>query len=170
MKWIQIMLFVGLLLGILMFVVKDHSSTPSRTRQPLGSSPNTKCNANSNTNDDNAKCHSCSAPGGGTLLPVMEPLYNMREICKQSILLEDHLFQTKKRCEDCITKHMLTIEALAEEAITLDKEEKCKEFHDLPDKIRELEREYMDQKNASDVAQKFRKIRKSLMLRCRDAF
>ena len=54
-----------------------------------------------------------------TLLPVMRPAQNMREIIKQIIMLEDHLFQECKRCSDCVNKHFLTIEALAEECGTL---------------------------------------------------
>lgn len=112
-------------------------------------------------------CSSCSVPGAKTkLLPVMDPLYNMREICKQSILLEDHLFQKKKRCKDCCIKHQLTIEALAEEAITLDKDGKCKDLYDLPDKIRELQKDFIAGKDPSLIAQDYRKIRKSLMQRC----
>lgn len=54
-----------------------------------------------------------------SLLPVMRPAQNMREIIKQAIMLEDHLFQRCKRCPDCVNKHFLTIEALAEECGTL---------------------------------------------------
>ncbi len=54
------------------------------------------------------------------LLPIMDPIFNLREISKQLILLEDHLFHIRKRCSDCIKKHFLTAEALSEEAITLD--------------------------------------------------
>lgn len=54
-----------------------------------------------------------------TLLPVMRPAQNMREIIKQLIMLEDHLFQKCKRCKDCINKHMVMIEGLAEECGTL---------------------------------------------------
>lgn len=53
------------------------------------------------------------------LLPVMRPSQNMREIIKQLTLLEDHLCQPEKRCKDCINKHFLTTEALAEEAVSL---------------------------------------------------
>ena len=48
--------------------------------------------------------------------PVSDPDYNMREIVKQSILLEEHLVEKNKRCTDCIAKHFLHIIALAEEA------------------------------------------------------
>lgn len=54
------------------------------------------------------------------LLPLMDPLFNLREACKQMCLLEDHLVQPQKRCMDCITKHFLTLEGLFEEAATLD--------------------------------------------------
>ena len=59
------------------------------------------------------KCdeHSC-----GALDPVSDPVYNMHQIVKQSILLEEHLTNKNKRCRDCITKHFLHIIGLAEEA------------------------------------------------------
>jgi hypothetical protein len=57
-------------------------------------------------------CHlSCDA-----LDPVSDPKYNMQQIIKQSILLEEHLSNKNKRCRDCITKHFLHIIGLAEEA------------------------------------------------------
>ena len=52
----------------------------------------------------------------------MDPAFNLREFVKQLILLEDHLCQPHKRCDDCIRKHLLTAEALAEEATALDKD------------------------------------------------
>jgi hypothetical protein len=48
------------------------------------------------------------------------PMHNMREICKQMLLLEDHLTHPGKRCPDCITKHFLMIEALADEVCSLE--------------------------------------------------
>jgi len=52
-------------------------------------------------------------------LNLHDPEYNLREIAKQLILLEDHLGQPHKLCPDCIRKHLFTIEALAEEMISL---------------------------------------------------
>jgi hypothetical protein len=63
-----------------------------------------------------------SGCGTGSLFPVLDPNFNLREVAKQLILLEDHLFHEGKRCQDCIRKHLLTIEALLEEAVTLDKQ------------------------------------------------
>lgn len=52
-------------------------------------------------------------------MPVMAPSFNMREIAKQLAMLEDHLNHASKRCRDCVAKHFLTIEGLAEECATL---------------------------------------------------
>lgn len=58
-----------------------------------------------------AHAHTC-----GAIDPVSDPDYNMREIVKQSILLEEHLAEKKKRCKDCICKHFYHIIGLSEEA------------------------------------------------------
>ena len=44
----------------------------------------------------------------------------MREIVKHLLLLEDHLAHPDKSCLDCIQKHLLMVEALADEAACLD--------------------------------------------------
>ena len=59
---------------------------------------------------------SCDKDLCGALDPVSDPKYNMQQIIKQSILLEEHLANKNKRCRDCITKHFLHIIGLAEEA------------------------------------------------------
>lgn len=53
------------------------------------------------------------------LLPVMEPMFNVREAAKNMLLLEDHLTCPRKRCRDCIIKHFALIEAYAEEGCSL---------------------------------------------------
>lgn len=55
-------------------------------------------------------------------LTLMDPEFNLREMAKQFILVEDHLFHPSKHCPDCIRKHLLFAEALAEETTTLDKQ------------------------------------------------
>jgi len=125
---------------------------------------NSKCSSGdgSSSGGDSATCKSCT-----DLLPVLDPMYNMREICKQLILLEDHLFQKEKRCHDCICKHFLTIEALAEEAITLDKHQKYPELNDIPTKVRTITKKYiMNHKDTAQhaiTAQELRELRKSMM-------
>jgi len=194
----KISLFVLLLLGIIFFIIKDHKE--NNQEHEINNTKNVENNTINNTNDETLSwstyspniiegmkdmiptggsggtseesgCSSCSLPGSGSkLLPVMDPMYNMREICKQSILLEDHLFQKKKRCRDCCIKHQLTIEALAEEAITLDKEGKCRDLYDLPDKIRTLQKDFISNRDPNEIAQEYRKVRKSLMQRCFNNF
>lgn len=51
--------------------------------------------------------------------PVHNPRYNIIQIIKESLLLEDHLQDNRKQCKDCIIKHLLKIIALQEEAVSL---------------------------------------------------
>jgi hypothetical protein len=75
-------------------------------------------NYNSHSNSHNSHKHkgSCDVKSCGALDPVSDPSYNMQQIVKQSILLEEHITNKNKRCRDCITKHFLHIIGLAEEA------------------------------------------------------
>lgn len=50
---------------------------------------------------------------------MTDPHFNLREIVKQLVLLEDHLAQPPKFCADCILKHLFAVEAYAEEAVNL---------------------------------------------------
>ncbi len=52
--------------------------------------------------------------------PLNSALFNIREIAKQLILLEDHLTDDDKYCDDCIRKHLMAVEAYAEEALNLE--------------------------------------------------
>ena len=83
---------------------------------------------NHNHNDNhNDKKGSCDVKSCGALDPVSDPKYNMQQIVKQSILLEEHLTNKNKRCRDCITKHFQHIIGLAEEAQML-ATTKCNKF------------------------------------------
>ena len=103
-----------------------------------------------------------------SLMPVMRPSQNMRDIIKQMLLLEDHLYHAEKRCSDCIRKHFLTIEALAEECTSL-----CKPTNILPEAraltslMRVLHHAWEQQpKNGAlmeRIASRIRKTRKALM-------
>jgi len=98
------------------------------------------------------------------LLPILDPAYNIREVFKQLVLLEDHLFHPRKQCQDCIWKHLLTSEALAEEAVTLDLEREHTDILDgLAERIRGLARAVQDEEPFDEVAQKAREIRKGLL-------
>jgi hypothetical protein len=64
--------------------------------------------------------HACNSLTGAPLHPVNEPSYNLKQVIIQMLLLEDHLFHKEKQCASCIKKHILMIEGLADEGITLD--------------------------------------------------
>lgn len=100
------------------------------------------------------------------LLPILNHRFNLREIVKQCILLEDHLINKEKQCHDCIIKHFLAMEGLAEEALTLNKELRTSSpMYGLPDEIRKLQKLWYDNEkdNSIVVAQKLRKLRKVYM-------
>ncbi len=190
-KWIKLFLLL-VIFALLLFCSTLKSSVSIVTKKDLieENKMNNKLEIMNNSNKKSKKsCDTCekgtcsglgsnsgskSCSEGGkscnALLPVMDPMYNMREICKQSILLEDHLFQKEKRCHDCICKHFLTIEALAEEAITLDKEQKHPEINILPTKVRTITKKYIDNHTSENqpplTAQELREIRKDLMQKC----
>lgn len=103
------------------------------------------------------------------LLPIMHPLYNMRECCKQIALLEDHLNNERKRCRDCIRKHFLTIEALLEEAISLDNKAKWTDvLEDKPEIVRKCQERWIDGDDEREIAQDLRVIRKDFAPMCFD--
>ena len=92
------------------------------------------------------------------------PRFNLREITKHLILLEDHLTHRLKVCPDCIRKHLMTIEALAEEAASLDQ---LGLFTTATEGIAELARQWMerlaDGEEIGAVAQETRALRKRLV-------
>jgi len=103
-------------------------------------------------------------PRGKPLLPIFDPAFNVREVFKQLVLLEDHLTQPRKRCPDCIWKHLLTAEALAEEAATLDAQGGASApIEGLAERIRDLQRDVQDGLPPADIAQRAREIRKGLL-------
>lgn len=140
--------------------------TPPHTSVNLG-----PLNTSKEINNSN-ECRECTGTSvtGGKLLPIMDPCFNMREVCKQCILLEDHLNSEGKDCVDCCQKHFLTIEALCEEAVSLDKEGKYPEIRELPDYIRQLIKSFIAKKNKFEIAQKLRVLRKKFMKQNFSAF
>lgn len=191
-KWLKLILFIAVLGLILKFIsidknknnkLKTNDSKCTFTKEDAVKSIkndkqsasekisqcNSKCSSSGNSSSNSATCKSCT-----DLLPVLDPMYNMREMSKQLILLEDHLFQKEKRCHDCICKHFLTIEALAEEAITLDKYHKYPELNDIPTKVRTITKKYInnhkDTQQHAITAQELRELRKSIMQKSFNSF
>ena len=102
---------------------------------------------------------------GSRLDPVSDPEYNMVNICKQSVLLEEHLNNEKKRCGDCIKKHFLHIVGLAEEAVSLAGSEAEPLMHEASSTYDRLLREYLGGGDPVKIAQRCREVRKKLMAR-----
>ena len=94
---------------------------------------------------------------------MSDPAYNMINICKQSVLLEEHLNNEKKRCGDCIKKHMLHIVGLAEEAVSLAGTEAEPLMLEAAESYEGLMRDYLDGKDPVGVAEGCREERKKLM-------
>lgn len=96
--------------------------------------------------------------------PINSALFNVREIAKQMLLLEDHLTDNDKFCVDCIRKHMLVMEALAEEAVMMDPHSKwAKKCGELVILIRRWQIAFCDGANKLDISQKIRMVRKELV-------
>jgi hypothetical protein len=101
--------------------------------------------------------------GAEGLLPIFEPLHNAREIAKQLVLLEDHLIQPNKHCPDCIRKHLLTAEALAEEAVSLDKKGDHRAFFcDAVKQIRQISKGFLKKQDRGELQQSARQLRKAM--------
>lgn len=102
-----------------------------------------------------------------TILPVLNPEFNFREIVKNSILLEDHLNHPGKQCGDCIMKHMLALESYADELLSLSPQSKLIDYtylKTLPSVFRGLQEDwYTARKPLHEIAQELRQIRKKFM-------
>ena len=59
------------------------------------------------------------SPSCGAMDPVNEPNYNMQEVIKNTLLLEQHLAEKRKYCKECICKHFLINIGYLQEAIQM---------------------------------------------------
>ena len=98
-------------------------------------------------------------------LSLEDPLFNIREIIKQMILVEDHLTHPYKLCPDCVHKHFLAIEAFAEEGITLDEGEGIfvSTLEGLAEVARKSMENFHDGVSPPKIAQGLRLVRKFIM-------
>lgn len=102
-------------------------------------------------------------------LSLNSPEYNLREIAKNMLLLEDHLVDENKFCHDCIRKHIMMIEALADEAVSLDKEMKwVRESRDISARARRWMERFTDRDEPLRLAQDVRLARKQLVVKVHD--
>lgn len=107
---------------------------------------------------------SCSAKDD-----VNDPAYNMKNIIKQNILLEEHLAEKNKFCKPCIVKHFLHIIGLAEEAVWMacDQIKKYPLMEDTVDfyegMMNDWLSDYENQENKLQILAKLRKNRQQLI-------
>ena len=114
----------------------------------------------------------CSLNGGcDSNKMVFDPRTNLREAAKNMVLVEDHLTQEGLNCKDCISKHLLLIDAYLSEALGLDVNGTYRgQINDSLVKIRGVMREIKDQQGLDDeskrykYAQDIRQIRKPLCI------
>jgi hypothetical protein len=123
--------------------------------------------------DKNQQCKStksCNVNvcGNHDLYPILNPKFNMREVAKQCLLLEDHLNNKNKRCIDCIKKHMLIIDGLLEEAVSLEQNNRERDLYRSKHKEWVLiEKEYSNNSNDNNtldnISKQIRLFRKPLV-------
>ena len=108
-----------------------------------------------------SKCNKCDKIG------LTHPLFNLRELCKQFILLEDHFSNKNKQCSDCIRKHLLFANALIDEAKSLDTNEQySKQLDTLSEQMYKLQIDYINGLRPQTICANIRKIRKPLVASC----
>jgi len=98
---------------------------------------------------------------------LLDPLGNLRQVCGQLTLLEDHLNIPSKRCSDCTMKHLLRIEALLVEALDLspDPETAARVYAGL-EFVRAMAGAWVDGADPTWVAAQLRTLRKAWMPIC----
>jgi hypothetical protein len=106
--------------------------------------------------------------GNADLYPILDPKFNMREVSKQCLLLEDHMNNIKKRCYDCIRKHFLIIDGLLEEAVSLEQDNDSRQYYrDLHKEWIKIEKAYAKDsrnlQNIDNISKAIRFFRKPLV-------
>lgn len=81
----------------------------------------------------------CSVDTCGALADVNNPAYNMKETIKNTLLIEDHLSDSKKYCKSCLVKHFLLNLAYLSEGIWM----ACNHCEDYP-KLKDSEKFWND--------------------------
>ena len=162
--FILCLIIVYICLYLFLFYDFNPNSNSNKTYKSQNNSIKTD-NHNHNHNNN----HKCDAKSCGALDPVSDPKYNMQQIVKQSILLEEHLTNKNKRCRDCITKHFQHIIGLAEEAQML-ATTKCNKYPLLIESVsiyNNLFNEWFNNRNDEnkilEISEKLRIHRKKLI-------
>ena len=101
--------------------------------------------------------------------PISSAEFNVREIVKQMLLLEEHLTDDDKYCGDCIQKHLMMIEGLAEESLTLEPTGSwVKDSKSLASLARSIITKFIDGEDKGKLARRVRLQRKKIMFKVQD--
>lgn len=91
--------------------------------------------------------------------------FNVRQAVKELLLLEKHLTDPAQRCPDCIAKHVLTFEALVDEAKALDgARDWRKTLEQLTRLYRSINVALRTTRDPSKVAPLVRNVRKAIQM------
>ena len=109
---------------------------------------------------------SAARPAHEGLLDIFNPDHNARELAKELVLLEGHIVHPPKHCPDCIRKHLITAEGLAEEAVSLDPDPESRAyFGAAATELREICRDFLNQSDRGQLQQRIRRLRKGMLKR-----
>ena len=140
-----------LLVTVALQYIKSTETASKPQRKKMETYAGASCSIDSN--------HACNSLTGAPLHPVNDASYNLKQIIIQMLLLEDHLFHKEKQCTSCIKKHILMIEGLADEGITLDiSNTYTTAFETILELMTEIEKIYSS--NPSLAAQQLREVRR----------
>lgn len=89
----------------------------------------------------------------------MDPDTNVVDAYKELGLLEDHLIKPDRYCPDCIRKHLLKVEGLADECVSLGGDGTCQS---LALAAREWRARLMQGEELRSVARSVRQLRKEI--------
>lgn len=159
MEKVTLSLIVAITIVAIVLLALTQRSQSTKTEHFNGTA--TKAPANS--------CGTSSHQTCGAIDPVSDPVYNVKEIIKQSLLLEDHLIEKNKRCMDCIVKHFMYLNSYAEEALSLagTSASKYPMLQDLPTFYNGLFDHWLANKDDTDsyleAAERLRAKRKTLV-------
>jgi hypothetical protein len=105
----------------------------------------------------------------GKKVKLTNPRFNMREVAKQLLLVEDHLASDEKFCADCVRKHLMTVEALGEEAVALDPDSDwVKEAKSVTRRAKGWLVKFEDGLDRESLAKSIRPVRKGLINKLAD--
>jgi hypothetical protein len=117
---------------------------------------------------NNKKNHQCGM-SCKQLDDLLDPVYNIKQVIENTLLLEQHLVNDRQYCFDCVTKHFLLCTGLLSEAVWL-AGKSCNLYPHLTDDTvfyNEIFNFWLDNRDNKqirlEIAEKLRQKRKQLV-------